>query len=193
MGLAARVRVKQVVPLSSAWGKLSRVVLDYLRNDGTWQEQVREVYDKGDGATILLYNRARRTVILTRQFRYPAFVKGHDALLLETPAGLLDGHAPEDCIRAEAEQETGFRVARPEKLFHCFMTPGAVTEIVHFFAAEYHAEDRVGEGGGLAHEGEDIEVVELPFERAFAMIADGRLADGKTIMLLQHAALHIFA
>lgn len=193
MGTVQRVRVKEDVVLAKGWATLRTVIFDYLRNDGSWQEQKRELYVKGDGAAILLYNLARRTVILTRQFRYPAHMKTGDGLLLEVPAGLLDGQSPEDCIRAEAEQETGYHVAAPRKLYHCFMSPGSVTEVVHFFVAAYEASHRLSTGGGHAHEGEDIETLEVPFGEALAMVGDGRIVDGKTIMLLHYAETHIFA
>ena len=152
----------------------------------------RESYDRGNGATILLYNLAQRTVVLVRQFRYPVFVNGYDDLLIEAAAGVLDGEAPEVRIRAEAEEETGFRLGEVRKIFEAFMSPGSVTEKLHFFVAEYDPSMRVGSGGGHADEGEDIEVLELPIDLALAMISDGRIVDAKTIMLLQYAALHIF-
>jgi nudix-type nucleoside diphosphatase (YffH/AdpP family) len=166
---------------------------DFLRRDGQWQTQARETYDRGNGAAILLYNLAQRSVVLTRQFRYPAFVNGHDDLMVEVPAGVLDAASPEDCIRAEAEQEAGYRVREPRKVFEAFMSPGAVTERLHFFVAEYEPGDRIGDGGGLHDEGEDIEVFELPFDEAMAMLARGEIVDAKTIMLLQHAAIALFA
>jgi nudix-type nucleoside diphosphatase (YffH/AdpP family) len=152
----------------------------------------RETYDRGNGATILLYDPQRRTVLLTRQFRYPAFVNGHDDLLIETPAGLLDDASPEDRIRAEVEEETGYRVCNVRQVFDAFMSPGSVTERLHFFVGAYSGADRVSEGGGNAEEGEDIERLEPTIEEALEMIADGCIRDGKTIMLLQYAALHIF-
>ena len=132
-------------------------------------------------------------MVLTRQFRYPAFVNGHDDLMVEVPAGVLDAASPEDCIRAEAEQEAGYRVRAPRKVFEAFMSPGAVTERLHFFVAEYEPSDRVGDGGGLHDEGEDIEVFELPFDEALAMVTRGAIVDAKTIMLLQYAALKLFS
>jgi nudix-type nucleoside diphosphatase (YffH/AdpP family) len=146
-----------------------------------------------DAAAILLYDLRRRTVVLTRQFRYPAFVNGHDDLMIEVPAGLLDAATPEECIRAEAEQEAGFRVRAPRKVFEAFMSPGSVTERLHLFVAAYDSSDRIGEGGGLQHEGEDIEVFELDFDAAMAMVARGEIVDAKTIMLLQYGALQLFA
>jgi nudix-type nucleoside diphosphatase (YffH/AdpP family) len=140
----------------------------------------------------LPYNLANRTVVLTRQFRLPAYLAGHDDLLIEAAAGMLDDDTPENRIRAEAEEEIGYRLHDVRKVFEAFMSPGSVTEKLHFFVAEYEAAMRISDGGGLADEGEDIEVLELSIDSALAMIADGRIADAKTIMLLQHAALNIF-
>ena len=191
MSVRDRVRVREVRLLSDQWSTLKTTTFDWHRRDGRWQECRRETYDRGNGAVLLLYNPARRSVVLTRQFRYPAFVNGHEGLLTEAPAGVLDDATPEDCIRAEAEQEAGFRVRQPRKVFEAFMSPGSVTERLHFFVAEYDPEDRIGAGGGLEHEGEDIEVLELPLEEALAQVARGEICDGKTIMLLQYAALHL--
>jgi nudix-type nucleoside diphosphatase (YffH/AdpP family) len=188
-----RIRVKQVTTLSDDWYVLKKTTLDWQRRDGTWQTVNRETYDRGNGATLLPYNRERRTVVLTRQFRYPAFVNGWADLLIEAPAGLLDDASPEDRIRAEVCEETGYRLGPVTKVFEAFMSPGSVTERLHFFVAEFEPGMRVGEGGGVADEGEDIEVIEVAFDEAMAMIADGRIRDGKTMMLLQHAALHIFS
>ena len=193
MTLADRVRVLDVRLLSDNWYVLKTTHFEFRRRDGRWQEQRRETYDRGNGAVILLYDLALRRVVLTRQFRYPAYVNGHDDLLIEAPAGLLDSQSPEECIRAEAEQEAGYRVREARQVMHAFMSPGSVTERLHFFVAEYDAADRIGSGGGLEAEGEDIEVFECEFDAALAMVADGRIADGKTIMLLQSAALHLFA
>jgi len=193
MSVADRVRVHEVKLLSDHWYVLKTTRFDFLRRDGQWQTQARETYDRGNGAAILLYNLAQRSVVLTRQFRYPAFVNGHDDLMVEVPAGVLDAASPEDCIRAEAEQEAGYRVREPRKVFEAFMSPGAVTERLHFFVAEYEPGDRIGDGGGLHDEGEDIEVFELPFDAAMAMVARGEIVDAKTIMLLQYGALQLFA
>ena len=193
MTLADRVRVLDVRLLSDNWYVLKTTHFEFRRRDGRWQEQRRETYDRGNGAVILLYDLALRRVVLTRQFRYPAYVNGHDDLLIEAPAGLLDSQSPEECIRAEAEQEAGYRVREARQVMQAFMSPGSVTERLHFFVAEYDAADRIGAGGGLEAEGEDIEVFECDFDAALAMVAGGRIADGKTIMLLQYAALHLFA
>jgi nudix-type nucleoside diphosphatase (YffH/AdpP family) len=189
---AQRVRVVAERTLSDNWYVLKTTTFDFLRADGTWQRQHRETYDRGNGATLLLYDRVRETVILTRQFRFPAYVNGHDGMLIEAPAGLLDQESPETRIRAEAEEETGYRVGHVRRIFEAFMSPGSVTEKLYFFVAEYDAAAKSSDGGGIAEEGEDIEVLELPFATALRMIESGKIADGKTIMLLQYAALHLF-
>ena len=186
-----RIRIHKVETLSDDWFVLKKTTFDYRRRDGTWQRQSRETYDRGHGATILLYNRERRTVVLVRQFRFPAYVEGHPGFLIEAPAGLLDQATPEVRIKAEVEEETGYRIGEVHKVFEAFMSPGSVTERLHFFVAEYDPESRPGVGGGVAEEGEDIEVLELTMEQAMAMMAAGEIADGKTIMLLQYAALHL--
>ncbi len=192
MSVANRVRVETVKLLSDDWYVLKKTVFSYRRRDGNWQSQSRETYDRGNGATILLYDKARRTVILTRQFRYPAFVNGYDDLLIETPAGLLDNASPEDRIRAETEEETGFRVHDVQRVFEAFMSPGSVTEKVFFFVGRYQPSDRIGVGGGHAAEGEDIDMLEVNIDEALKMIGSGAICDGKTIMLLQYAALNLF-
>ena len=186
-----RVRITEEKMLSQDWGRLNKVTFAYLRKDGTWQSQTRETYDRGHGAALLLFNPERRSVVLTRQFRLPVYVnRDHDGNLIEACAGLLDGDDPEACIQREAEEETGYRIRQPRKLFEAYMSPGSVTEKLHFFIAHYAPTDRLGDGGGVAGEGEDIEVLELPLDNALEMIQSGAIQDGKTIMLLQHAALH---
>lgn len=192
MTVSDRIRIKDVRVLSDNHYLLKTTTFDYRRGNGEWQTQARETYDRGNGATLLPYNLAQRTVVLVRQFRYPAYVNGHDDLMIEAAAGLLDDASPETRIRAEVEEETGYRLGAVSKVFEAFMSPGAVTEKLHFFVAEYQPAMRVGSGGGLAGEGEDIEVLELVIDQALAMVADGRIVDAKTIMLLQYAALHIF-
>jgi len=192
MSISDRIRVHEKRVLSDHYGTLTSTKFEWRRDDGTWQMQSRDVFDRGNAAAILPYNVALRSVILVKQFRYPAFVNGYDDLLIEAAAGLLDDASPEERIRLEAEEETGYRLHDVKFVFEAFMTPGAVTEKLHFFVAEYEPEMRVSDGGGLAHEGEDIEVLELPIDEALAMIADGRIIDAKTIMLLQYAALHVF-
>ena len=192
MSVADRVRVKNVRLLSDNHYTLKTTTFEWRRGDGKWQVQHRETYDRGNAATVLPYNLAQRTVVLVLQFRYPAYVNGYDDLMIEAAAGLLDDASPETRIRAEAEEETGYRLGAIRKIFEVFMSPGSVTEKLHFFVAEYEPDMRVGSGGGLAAEGEDIEVLEVKIDDALAMIADGRIVDGKTIILLQYAALNIF-
>lgn len=192
MTVADRIRLKQERVLSENYGRLTSTTFEWRRNDGAWQSMTRDVFDRGNAAAILPYNLARRTVLLVRQFRLPTYVNGYDDLLIEAAAGLLDEASPEDRIRAEAEEEIGYRLHHVHKVFEAFMSPGVVTEKIHFFIAEYEPDMRIGAGGGLADEGEDIEVIELSFGDALAMIADGRIVDAKTVMLLQHAALNIF-
>ncbi|WP_192459523.1 GDP-mannose pyrophosphatase NudK [Musicola keenii] len=174
--------------LSDHWFVLHKYVFDLKRKTGGTVRQMREVYDRGNGATILLYNRARGTVVLTRQFRMPTYLNGNESgMLLEACAGLLDNQSPEQCIRNEAIEETGYTIGKVEKLFEAYMSPGGVTELIHFFAAEYDDSQRENDGGGI--EDEDIEVLEIPFIEAMRMVGDGRIRDGKTIMLLQHAKI----
>lgn len=190
--MKASVEIRNVELLSNDWGVLKKTTFALPDRDGVLVEQTRETYDRGNGATLLLYNRTRRSVVLTRQFRLPAWVNGHDGYLIETAAGLLDGATPEERIRAEVEEETGYRVGAVRRLWDLFMSPGSVTERLHFFVAEYEAQDRVGAGGGVAEEGEDLEVLELGIDEALGMIGSG-IVDGKTVLLLQYAARHLFA
>ncbi|QWA09644.1 GDP-mannose pyrophosphatase NudK [Sodalis ligni] len=183
-----KIKILENKLLSDHWFVLRKLVFSLQKKDGTAVQQMREVYDRGNGATILLYNSLKNTLVLIRQFRMPTYMNGNPTgMLLETCAGLLDDDSPEECIRREAIEETGYAVGKVEKLFSAYMSPGGVTEIVHFFAAEYDESSRDNEGGGI--EDEDIEVVELTFGEALAMVRDGRIRDGKTIMLLQHAQL----
>jgi nudix-type nucleoside diphosphatase (YffH/AdpP family) len=192
MSISDRIRVKDVRLLSDNWYTLKTTTFEWRRRDGTWQTQQRETYDRGNAAVILPYSLKRRTVVLIKQFRYPTYVNGYDELMIEAAAGLLDDESPENRIRAEAEEEAGYRLRDVRKIFESFMSPGSVTEKLHFFVAEYEPDMKIGDGGGLQDEGEDIEVIEPTIDEALAMIADGRIVDGKTIMLLQYAALNIF-
>jgi nudix-type nucleoside diphosphatase (YffH/AdpP family) len=192
MTVSDRIRIKDVRILSNNHYTLKTTSFAWRRANGEWQIQHRETYDRGNGATLLPYNLAQRSVVLVRQFRYPAYVNGYDNLLIEAAAGLLDDLSPEERIRAEAEEETGYRLGDIRKVFEAFMSPGSVTEKLHFFVAEYQHDMRVGSGGGNPDEGEDIEVIELSIDEALAMIGDRRIVDAKTIMLLQYAALNIF-
>ncbi|MBD8583621.1 NUDIX domain-containing protein [Frigoribacterium sp. CFBP 8766] len=184
------VVVRDVEVTSDGWHVLRRTTFDVRGRDGTWSTQQRETYDRGNGATILLVDPARDTVLLTRQFRFPAYVNDHpDGMLVEAAAGLLDEDDPETAIRREASEELGVEVGELTHVLDAYMSPGSVTERVHFYAAEYSPVDRTSAGGGVADEGEEIEVLELPFAEALAMVDDGGIVDGKTIMLLQWAAL----
>ncbi|HEX6773256.1 MAG TPA: NUDIX domain-containing protein [Acidobacteriaceae bacterium] len=187
-----RVRIRKVKTLSDDWYLLKKTTFDFLRNDGSWQRQIRETYDRGNGATLLLYNEERRTVILTRQFRFPAFVNGHSGMLIEAAAGLLDDMTPEERIRAEVEEETGYRVENVRKVFEAYMSPGSVTEKLFFFIAAYDAANKIAAGGGQRAEGEDIDIVELSIDEAMRAIERGEIVDGKTIILLQYAYISIF-
>jgi nudix-type nucleoside diphosphatase (YffH/AdpP family) len=189
METKARVRVLKTEVLSDDWYVLRKVTFDFQRRDGVWQRQSRETYDRGNGATILLRERNTGNVLLTRQFRMPAFVNGHDGMLIESPGGLLDDATPEERIRAEVEEETGYRVHHVEKIFEAFMSPGSVTEKLYFYIGDYDSAMRVSEGGGFEAEGEEIETIEVPLQTAMQMIERGEIMDGKTIMLLQYAAL----
>lgn len=186
------IRIKDVKVLSDDWYVLKKTRFELRRRDGTWQETTRETYDRGNGATILLYNLERQTVVLTRQFRYPAFVNGHSGMLIEAAAGLLDEADPEARIRLEVEEETGFRVGDVKRVFEAFMSPGSVTEKLYFFVAAYDSDGRTHKGGGNMDEGEDIEVLEMSIDEALAAVESGLIQDGKTILLLQYAALHLF-
>ena len=174
--------------LSENWFVLRNYTYELTRSNGEVVQHKREVYDRGNGATILLYNREKNSVVLTRQFRIATYVNGNESgELIEACAGLLYGDTPEDCIRKEAIEETGYQVGKVEKLFAAYMSPGGVTELIHFFAAEYSEAMRANSGGGV--EDEAITVLELSFPQALAMVKDGRICDGKTMMLLQHAQL----
>jgi GDP-mannose pyrophosphatase NudK len=185
------IRNVQTEVLSDNWYVLRKVTYDYQKKDGTWEQHSREAYDRGNGATILLYNKANKTVILTRQFRMPTYLNGNETgMLIEACAGLLDNNNPEDCIRRETEEETGYTVSHVRKVFEAYMSPGSVTEILYFFVAEYSKEMKTSAGGGLEEESENIEVLETPFSEALQMIESGQIKDGKTIMLLQYAQIH---
>lgn len=178
--------------LSDNWYFLNKVTFDYKMGSENSETQVREVYDRGNGAVILLYNRAKKTVVLTRQFRLPTYLNGNlSGMVIEACAGLLDGDNPMDCIIRETEEETGYRLSAVKKVFQSYMSPGSVTEILHFFIGEYQSEMKVSEGGGVANEHENIEVLEYPFDIAYQMIASGEIIDAKTIMLLQYAKINL--
>ncbi len=186
-----KIRNLSVEILSDNWYTLNKLTFEYLTKKGAWQTQQREAYDRGNGATILLYNKQQKTVILTRQFRAPTYINGNESgMLIEACAGLLDKDNPEDCIKKEALEETGYKVSNITKIFESYMSPGSVTEIIHFFIAEYAQEMKVSQGGGLDHEQEEIEILEFNINDALKMIETGEIKDGKTIMLLQYLRLH---
>jgi nudix-type nucleoside diphosphatase (YffH/AdpP family) len=177
--------------LSDNWYTLNKITFEYLKKDGTKEIQNREAYDRGNGATILLYNPASGTVILTQQFRLPTYINGNESgMLIETCAGLLDQDNPETAIKRETEEETGYQIKEVKKVFEAYMSPGSVTEILYFFVAEYSKDMKVNEGGGHHEEQENIEVLEIPFSKAIDMMATGEIKDGKTIMLLQYAQIN---
>ncbi|WP_104384321.1 GDP-mannose pyrophosphatase NudK [Sphingobacterium sp. HMA12] len=177
--------------LSNNWYTLKKITYQYSKSDGTVQQQSREAYDRGNGAVILLYNKESKTVILTRQFRIPTYINGNESgMLIEACAGLLDQDSPQDCIRRETEEETGYQIKEAKKIFEAYMSPGSVTEILHFFIAEYTNSMKIGDGGGLEEEEENIEILELNIQDALAMIESGDIKDGKTIMLLQYVRLN---
>jgi len=186
-----KYQIKKTELLSDNWYVLNKVTVAYQKKDKTWDTQKREVYDRGNGAVILLYNIHKGTVILTRQFRLPTYLNGNaSGLLIEACAGVLDDENPEACIIREIEEETGYRLSSVKKIFESYMSPGAVTEILYFFVGEYDASMKVSEGGGLDQEHEEIEVIEIPFDQAYLMIETGEIKDAKTIMLLQYAKIN---
>jgi nudix-type nucleoside diphosphatase (YffH/AdpP family) len=185
------ITIQKTELLSDNWYFLNKVTFDYKMEDQDSETQVREVYDRGNGAVILLYNSAKKTVVLTRQFRLPTFLNGNTSgMVIEACAGLLDTENPEECIIRETEEETGYRLSSVKKVFQSYMSPGSVTEILHFFIGEYQSDMKVSEGGGLAEEHENIEVLEYSFNDAYQMIASGEIIDAKTIMLLQYAKIN---
>ena len=177
--------------LSDNWYTLNKITFEYEKEDGSWETQIREAYDRGNGAAILLYNNKKRTVVLTRQFRMPTYVNGNKCgMMIEVCAGLLDGDHPEDCIKKEVEEETGYKVEDVEKVLESYMSPGSVTEILHLFIGEYTEDMKVSEGGGAEDESENIEVLELDFKDALNRVKTGEIKDAKTIMLLQYAKIN---
>jgi nudix-type nucleoside diphosphatase (YffH/AdpP family) len=186
-----KIRILRTEVLSDNWYTLRKITYEYFKKDGTIQTQSREAYDRGNGATILLYNTQLKTVVLTRQFRLPTYVNGNETgMLIEACAGLLDKDNAEDCIRRETQEETGYKVTDVRKVFEAYMSPGSVTEMLYFFIAEYSKEMKVTDGGGIEHEEENIEVLEIGIDKAMSMINTGEIRDGKTIMLLQYIKLN---
>lgn len=186
-----RVKINSTEVLSDNWYLLNKISFDYLRNDGKWQSQIRESYDRGNGAAVFMYNKETKNIILIKQFRLPSYLNGNESgLLIETCAGLLDEDDPETCIKKEILEETGYQVENVTKVFQAFMSPGAVTEELHYFIAEYTDEMKITLGGGLATEQEDIEVLEMPFSKAVSLLNSGEIKDAKTMLLLQYAMIH---
>ncbi|MDT0676063.1 GDP-mannose pyrophosphatase NudK [Autumnicola musiva] len=189
--MSRKIKLKKTEVLSNRWALLNEITYEYQTRRGEWQTQNREAYDRGDGACILLYNRTTKKVILTRQFRLPTYLNNNPGgMMIEACAGLLDKDYPEACIIKETEEETGYRIPKARKIFESYMSPGSVTELIHFFVGEYSEEMKVSEGGGLAEEQEDIEVLEMDFEEAYNKIANGEIKDGKTIILLQYMKIN---
>jgi len=189
--MTKKIDILETKILSNNWYTLNKVTYKFLKPDGTWETQIREAYDRGNGATILLYNKKHNKVILTKQFRLPTYINGNNnGMMIEACAGLLDKDNAEDCIRKETEEETGYKISKVEKIFETYMSPGSVTEIIHFFVAEYDKDMKISKGGGLDHEQENIEVLELDFDVAYNMISTGGIKDAKTIMLLQYAKIN---
>jgi nudix-type nucleoside diphosphatase (YffH/AdpP family) len=184
------VSIEKTEVLSDNWYTLKKITFNIKKENGDTETQSREAYDRGNGAVILLYNTHTKNVILTRQFRLPTYINGNlDGMLIEACAGLLDNDNPEDCIKRETEEETGYKISKVEKIFEAYMSPGSVTEILHFFIAEYSDDMKINDGGGLEEEGENIEVLQLQFDETLSMIDNGEIKDAKTIMLLQHLRL----
>jgi GDP-mannose pyrophosphatase NudK len=186
-----KIEITKSEILSDNWYTLKKITYQYLNKEGNWETQIRESYDRGNGAVILLYNTTNKSVVLTRQFRMPTFLNGNtDGMMIEACAGLLDNDQPEACIIRETEEETGYKITAAKKIFEVYMSPGSVTEIIHFFIAEYAKEMKVNDGGGVEGEHENIEVLEIPFEKAIQMVACGEIKDAKTIMLIQYAQIN---
>ncbi|MFV5684485.1 GDP-mannose pyrophosphatase NudK [Flavobacterium sp. GB2R13] len=184
------IKIQKTELLSDNWYILNKVTFDYQKKDDSWITQKREVYDRGNGAAILLYNTQQKTVILTRQFRLPSYLNGNEnGMMIEVCAGLLDEDHPEQCIIRETEEETGYRITKVDKIMETYMSPGAVTEILYLFVGEYDESMKVSDGGGVEHEEENIDVLEMTYDEAYAMIESGEIKDAKTIMLLQYAKI----
>ena len=189
----SKVKINNTQNLSNDYYKLDKINFEYKTKEGKWQNQIRECYNRGDGAAILLYNPSKKTVVLTKQFRMPSYLNGNtDGMMIEVCAGLLDKNDPETCIKNEVEEETGYKINNPIKIFEIYSTPGAVTEKIHYFIAEYRDAMKISDGGGLIEETEEIEVLELDFKKAYNMVYTGEINDAKTIILLQYAKLELF-
>ncbi|MFV0540756.1 MAG: NUDIX domain-containing protein [Aestuariibaculum sp.] len=177
--------------LSDNYYILNKLTYQYLTSGGEWVNQMREVYDRGDGAGILLYNKQKQTVILIKQFRMPTFANDNESgFLLEICAGMLDKDNPEACVIRETEEEVGYRLKEVKKVYEAYSSPGVMTEKMYFFIGEYTDKMKVSEGGGLESETEDIEVIEMPFSEAINLLHTGKINDTRTIVLLQYAIIH---
>lgn len=186
-----KLKIIENIQLSDNWYKLNKITFNIKNKNGELQTRIREVYDRGNGAAIFLYNPTKKNIILTRQFRLPAYLNESDeGMMIEVCAGMLDNQSPEKCIIKETEEETGYRITKVRKVFEAYMSPGAVTEKLHFFIAEYNEGMKVSEGGGLEEEQEDIEVIEMSFDSAYEMMTSGAINDAKTIILLQYAKIN---
>ncbi|SDW09487.1 nudix-type nucleoside diphosphatase, YffH/AdpP family [Lutibacter oricola] len=186
-----KVKINKIENLSNDWYKLDKVDFDYQTKNGEWQNQTRESYNRGDGACILLYNASEKKVILTKQFRMPCYLnENEDGMMIEVCAGMLDKDDPVTCIKKEAEEEVGYKISEPKKLFELFSTPGAVTEKIHYFIAEYSSDMKISDGGGLEEETEEIEVLEMDFKKAIQLVSTGEICDAKTVILLQYAQIN---
>lgn len=189
--MSKNVNILNVEVLSNNWYVLRKITYEWQKKNGEKETLQREAYDRGNGATVLLYNTENQTVILTKQFRMPTYLNGNETgMLIETCAGLLDADNPEDCIMRETEEETGYKITDVKKVFEAYMSPGSVTEILYFFVAAYENTMKVSNGGGVEDDQEEIEVLELPFEDTLQMMARGEIKDAKTMLLLQYAQLH---
>lgn len=187
----SKIKIKKVDLLSDNWYSLKKITYDYQKKNGAWEVQEREAYDRGNGAVILLYNKAQQTIILTRQFRMATYVNGNeDGMMIEACAGILEQENAEESIKRETEEETGYQISKVEKVMEMYMSPGSVTEILYYFVGEYSKEMKVNDGGGVAEEQEEIEVLELDFQQALAMVKNGEIKDAKTILLLQYAQIN---
>lgn len=185
------IKITKTEVLSNNWYTLRKLTYNYRKANGQWEKQEREVYDRGNGAVILLYNPTTKNVVLTRQFRIPTYTNGNETgMMIEACAGMLDEDNPADCVIRETEEETGYKISEVKKVFEVYMSPGAVTEILYFFVGIYSNEMKVSDGGGLASEHENIEVLEMPFSKAIEMMTSGEIKDAKTMLLLQYAQLH---
>lgn len=187
----AQVKIKEEKILSNNHYLLKEVQFDIQKKNGEWETQKREVFDHGNAVTALLYNTEERTIILTRQFRVATFLNGNSSgMLTETPAGLLaDNEPPEEAILREIKEETGYELTGIQKVFEAYSSAGSLTELIYYYVAPYTRAQKVGKGGGLEEEGEELKIMEVPFAEAVEMVEKGEIRDAKTILLIQYALL----